>query len=118
VAEVLEESPRFFLIHWGEEMPLLYTDAWLKADCVIHPTETWRDVTGECEVQPNGEIWHKHKNGCVTNATYYSVFSDPAGYRLRKVQVMQPEGAVVKADGMFGTQCLVTDAFIVEKREP
>jgi hypothetical protein len=75
------------------------------------PTETWRDVTGECEVQPNGEIWHKHKNGCVTNATYYSVFSDPAGYRLRKV--LRDYGDAFGGKVICGERY----AFIIEKRD-
>jgi hypothetical protein len=91
----------------GKEFYLFTDGSWCTSDSYEPvPTETWRDVTGECEVFRGDDI--KHGDVFVIGEE---------GYRLRKVQLMQPEGAVVKADGIFGTQFLITDAFIVEKRD-
>jgi hypothetical protein len=64
------------------------------------PTETWRDVTAECEFAPmyadgtTGTLWHTPDGG------RYNVLKRPE-FRLRKV-----------TDGVLDA------AFIIEKREP
>ena len=62
--------------------------------------DRWVDVTADCTIAFNGEIWHDYKN-----VTFYASNSDKQEpdrvYRLRKVQ-----------HGQFGW------AFIVERKEP
>ncbi len=56
------------------------------------PSETWRDVTGECEVMDDARMCH---------GMFY--VNGNCGYRIRKVRATFP---------------LPGHAFIVEKREP
>ena len=50
----------------------------------VPPPEVWRDITSECEIQKNGELWHmaEHKRSGISAISLYGV---TAGYRLRKV---------------------------------
>jgi hypothetical protein len=109
--EVLEESENFYIL----------TDYCLlrKRDYEPIPTETWRDVTGECEFSCPQDchisLWHSIGAGRYDVIARINNGNDL--YRLRKVQLMQPEGATVKEGGIFGTQFLIKEAFIVEKRD-
>jgi hypothetical protein len=63
------------------------------------PTETWRDMTGECEIRDLVEIYHNGLRVVWAN-----------GYRLRKVQIQNGWRDEIHPR--------IIDAFIVEKREP
>lgn len=74
------------------------------------PPEQWIDVTNECRIKGNGEIWLQCGVG-ETNVTYFSNHNDKTRiYRLRKVRVD------VKHDKMVMVKD--AEAFIVEKLEP
>ncbi len=61
--------------------------------------ETWRDVTGECEVDKE---WIGSGSSTILHNKDKNVFYKPNGYRLRKVNLYGPNSC----------------AFIIEKREP
>jgi hypothetical protein len=104
--DVLEESPSYYIVRWDhapEGMPPHFVS---KADYEPVPTETWRDVSSDCDYTEAGWQISKSNNG------YFNWPHIPDGYRLRKVKVnrgfVPEEGCVMNGDY----------AFIVEKREP
>jgi hypothetical protein len=102
---VIDESQLFYVVGDGE-LGDSYTHALPKADWEPVPTETWRDVTGECDMvdqpakdcYPYSQIFEHEGRGFLKVGK---------GYRLRKV------------DLNHGIERVGRDyAFIVEKREP
>ncbi len=85
--EVLDESKDYYLIK------LNGVQALPKADYVVVPTETWRDVTGECVFSPDhvqgeeeGRILHKRPGGGDVVVIGHGPTIMWDGYRLRKVE--------------------------------
>jgi hypothetical protein len=79
------------------------------------PTETWRDVTGECDTSAAG-MWIKHDDLVLYCPCHKE--SNEGGYRLRKVQLWkQKEQPWPSMTAQFPIQYDLVDAFIVEKKE-
>jgi hypothetical protein len=113
--DVIEESQNFYIVRNGlykpgEEQRLVLFS---KNDYEPVPTETWRDVTGECNI--THDKWPPEKqfgegiahNGMVLYEPTHWVPQD--GYRLRKVHLLKH----VYPGGCQTGQ----DAFIIEKKE-
>lgn len=92
ILTVLEESASYYIVVGPQGEGTVAVE---KASWEPIPTETWRDVTAECEVKGVDLFYH----GGLVVAEHY---------RLRKVPVFD-EG---------GQNLLNRWAFIVEKREP
>jgi hypothetical protein len=100
--EVVEESPSYYVVSDGWKTPTIER-LLPKSDYEPIPTETWRDVTGECEVQEGARGGVR-----IVHGMFY--VEGNGGYRLRKVRIK--EGQVDDNTWINAT------AFIVEKREP
>ena len=116
VMETTPPQPAGFRFRDEKEWAVYANDqrrAWLilpKSDYHEVPApEVWVDVTKDCNIQFNGEIWHDCKN-----VTFYSSHIDQQEkdriYRLRKVMLWRMMAKANSYDPV--------DAFIVEKRTP
>jgi hypothetical protein len=112
VYEVVDESPEFYIAK-----SYLLSDhaifALPKSEYKPVPTETprvpvvtWRDVTGECRLDADGDaVWHEGKSLFVLRREHVV-----DGYRLRHVRLCWRESLDAHYRGDY------QDAFIVEKR--
>jgi hypothetical protein len=104
ILTVLEESASYYIVVGPQGEGTMAVE---KASWEPIPTETWRDVTGECRYLGASEERH---GDCIAHSEANSIASVCRvynGYRLRKVQLMT--GTDFSASRQW--------AFIIEKRE-
>jgi hypothetical protein len=100
--EVIEETEKHYIVGAHRPGHSVFADVVSKLHYEPVPTETWRDVTGECGLGADEvTLWHEGKG----------IIARSLGYRIRKVQVCR-EGGFMDCD-----KCNMW-AFKVEKREP
>jgi hypothetical protein len=100
IYDVLEESAHFYIVYQGVGAGQMLMHALPKADYEPVPTETWRDVTAECE-------WDGRDMFCGLNFIVAKHDASSDRYRLRKVVI--ETGAQGEPPYRY--------AFIVQKRE-
>ena len=84
---------------------------YLKSSWEPVPTETWRDVTAECEWDGNYTIAHRNGHKMLGDV----VVAAANGYRLRKVQLYDKKGHDTVHHIDFYES---VDAFIIERKDP